>query len=201
MTMQASFLGFCLALSCAGGAMADDALAARGARLAAERCAVCHGANGQGNASDLPSLAGQHAEYIVKQLFHFKTGERANKPMEPVVAELSAADVEALAAHFSALPPRKGPPTAPALLARGRDLYFRGNHDQGLAGCVACHGPDGAGGAQMPRIVGQSPVYLETQLRNFAARTRQSDRGMHLGLEVLSADDLRALAGYLANED
>lgn len=199
--MSARFLGLCLALSSATMALADEALIARGARLAAERCAVCHGANGQGNGSDLPSLAGQHAEYIVKQLFHFKTGERSNKPMEPVVAELSAADVEALAAHFSAQPPRKGPPTAPAMLVRGRDLYFRGNHDQGLAGCVACHGPDGAGGALMPRIVGQSPAYLENQLRNFAARTRQSDRGMHLGLETLGADDLRALAAYLANQD
>lgn len=173
----------------------------RGKLLARERCAKCHGIDGRGNAAELPSLAGQHAEYIVKQLFHFKTGERINKEMDRVVEALSAGDIEAVAGYFSSLPPRKVPAVDVAQLAAGRDLYFRGIPELGLAGCVACHGPDGSGGALMPRIAGQSPVYLETQLRGFIQKSRHSDRGMHAALSVMTERDVRAVAAFLGNEE
>ena len=46
----------------AGQASAREDLTARGALVARERCAACHGADGRGVAPDYPSLAGQHAE-------------------------------------------------------------------------------------------------------------------------------------------
>ena len=40
-------------------------------------CVACHGASGEGNpALNSPSLAGQDASYLVRQLNHFKNGVR-----------------------------------------------------------------------------------------------------------------------------
>jgi cytochrome c553 len=40
-----------------------------------QACATCHGKNAEGNAT-FPRLAGQHAEYLVKQLVLFKDSLR-----------------------------------------------------------------------------------------------------------------------------
>ena len=46
---------------------------AKGKVLAEQVCAACHGADGNSVAAANPSLAGQHADYIVKQLTEFKS--------------------------------------------------------------------------------------------------------------------------------
>ena len=51
-------------------------------------CAGCHGADGNSVNPEWPSLAGQHAKYIEKQLREFKAGERANATMAPMAAAL-----------------------------------------------------------------------------------------------------------------
>lgn len=64
-------------------------------------CNSCHGAAGRGNAT-VPRLAGQHPEYLVKQLGFFKTRMRANDPvMAAVCAELTAEQMEAVALFAS----------------------------------------------------------------------------------------------------
>ena len=40
----------------------------RGQAIATQVCAACHGADGNSAGGAFPKLAGQHAEYIVKQL-------------------------------------------------------------------------------------------------------------------------------------
>ena len=40
-------------------------------------CFVCHGADGQGEKIDIPSLAGQQAEYFERTLMQYRSGERA----------------------------------------------------------------------------------------------------------------------------
>ena len=48
-----------------------------GAGIYASRCASCHGAKGEGNASrDVPRLAGQHAAYLSRQLYDAVDGRR-----------------------------------------------------------------------------------------------------------------------------
>lgn len=190
--------GACLA---SGGASAGDEVASRGAGLARERCAVCHGADGRGSSPDYPSLAGQHAEYIVKQIFQFKTGQRINPVMMPVVEQLLAADVRAVSQHYAMLPAGSVPSADQSLLDEGRAIFFRGNAKAGVAACVVCHGVYATGGALMPRLAGQHPVYLEKQLRGFIQKTRHNDRLMHLSLAAMSEREIKAVAAYLGNED
>ena len=70
----------------------------------AATCAACHGANGIGASDSFPNLAGQHADYIVKQLKGFQAGDRKDPVMTPMAAPLSEQDMADVAAYFSSLP-------------------------------------------------------------------------------------------------
>lgn len=69
-------------------------------------CSTCHGAAGAGNEL-FPRLAGQHADYIVKQLLVFKrTDERPEGAVMKVIAhDLTIHDIEAVADYMQGLVP------------------------------------------------------------------------------------------------
>lgn len=84
---------------------ADPARAVRGKAKADEvLCTMCHlgGFLGQ---NEIPRLAGQHYEYIVKQIRDFKAGRRTNDAgnMASVAKTLSERDIEDLAHYLSSL--------------------------------------------------------------------------------------------------
>lgn len=72
-------------------------------------CSSCHGSEGKGNGS-FPRIAGQHADYIVKQLTVFqrtdeRTEERPQGAIMKVVAhDLSPSNMVDIAAYLQALP-------------------------------------------------------------------------------------------------
>jgi cytochrome c553 len=66
-------------------------------------CVTCHGANAEGNAA-FPRLAGQHAEYLVKQLVLFKSSGRegGNAPiMHNISVGMSFEQMESVAAYLA----------------------------------------------------------------------------------------------------
>lgn len=84
---------------------ADPARAARGKAKADETlCTMCHlgGFLGQ---NEIPRVAGQHYEYIVKQMRDFKTARRTNDAgnMASVSKTLSDQDIEDLAHYLAGL--------------------------------------------------------------------------------------------------
>jgi cytochrome c553 len=70
-------------------------------------CATCHGSEGQGQAT-FPRLAGQHADYLVKQLMVFqRTDERPEGSiMKTIAHELTPQNITDVAAYIQALPNR-----------------------------------------------------------------------------------------------
>lgn len=90
---------FALSLSASAQA-AGDAAAGKGK---AALCAACHGADGISSTDIWPNLKGQKYGYIVKQIKAFRDGSRIDPSMQPMVAALSDADIENLAAYFSNL--------------------------------------------------------------------------------------------------
>jgi cytochrome c553 len=68
-------------------------------------CASCHGPDGMGNAA-FPRIAGQHADYLVKQLTVFKrTNERPGGiVMQNVAHELTKENIENVSAYLQAMP-------------------------------------------------------------------------------------------------
>ena len=92
-----------LALVVATGAQAADA--EKGKQKAAQVCGACHGPEGnKPSAPDQPVLAGQYPDYLVQALTDYKNGKRNNPIMKAFAAQLSAQDMEDLAAWFSTRP-------------------------------------------------------------------------------------------------
>ena len=71
----------------------------------AATCVACHGTDGVGITPQYPTLAGQHADYIERALTDYKKGGRKNAIMAGFAAQLSAQDIKALAAYYSAQRP------------------------------------------------------------------------------------------------
>ena len=64
-------------------------------------CHACHGATGVAVQSIYPSLGGQHQNYLSKSIRAFRSGERQNAIMAPMVANLSDVDIEDIAAWYA----------------------------------------------------------------------------------------------------
>ena len=67
-------------------------------------CQACHGANGISSSPRIPNLAGQQSDYLAAQLRAFRAGTRKNPLMESIAAQLSDAEITAVAAHWHGLP-------------------------------------------------------------------------------------------------
>jgi cytochrome c553 len=99
-----------LALAALAGAIAPALAAAQeggdpraGRRLAAPRCAVCHGNDGIAHQPDAANLAGQPAIYVHNQLRAFRSGDRRHEQMNIIAAELTDAQIADLAAWYAAI--------------------------------------------------------------------------------------------------
>ena len=68
-----------------------------GMKKAEQVCQSCHGMDGQGLDETYPVLAGQFADYMVKALEDYKSGERKNAIMAGFAASLSKQDMENVA--------------------------------------------------------------------------------------------------------
>lgn len=165
-------------------------------------CAACHGADGNSINPEWPSLAGQHATYLVKSLKSFQDGTRQNVLMSPQAAILSDADIEDLAAFFAAQTASRRT-SDPALVAQGERLYRGGDRDKAISACIACHGPSGRGnpGAAYPVLAGQHATYTTNQLLAYRANDRQSDatagQVMRNIASLMSDDDIKAVSSYI----
>jgi cytochrome c553 len=163
-------------------------------------CAGCHMADGNSVNPDWPSLAGQHADYIAKQLADFKAGDRTDAMMAPMVAALSETDMADIAAYFESQA-RKGGEADPELVEAGKAIYVAGNASTGVAACAACHGPTGSGNpaAKFPSLQGQHAKYTAKQLRDFRSGVRGNDAGKMMQDIAASMTDaeIEAVASYV----
>ncbi|MDB5986070.1 MAG: hypothetical protein JWR16_1123 [Nevskia sp.] len=176
--------------------------AKRGATAAAA-CQACHGAKGEGNpASGFPRLAGQQADYLVKQLNDYVSGARSHPVMSPLAKTLSAQQRADVAAYYAALSPPFLAPTQAAdvkRLARGRLLAATGDESKQLQACANCHGPEGSGEAfAAPYLAGQSSAYLSSAIAEWKSGARKNDGGQLMTVVAgrLDDQDIAAVAAY-----
>lgn len=172
---------------------------AAGAELA-KPCAACHGADGNSINPAWPKIAGQHTNYLSKQLHDFKDQKRNNVQMAPMVANLSDQDIEDLSAYFNSKKLKKGTAN-PDLIEAGEKLYRAGNIESGVAACMACHSPNGSGnsGAGYPMLSGQHADYTATQLRAYRSGERENDANgiMRSVAKYLSDEEIEAVSAYI----
>ena len=98
--MKSFISAACIAVLAAGPALAAES----GVEKKAETCtnAACHGPAGNGGSNpEIPRLAGQYYDYLVRAISEYKAGTRKNAIMMPMVEKLTRRDVEELATYFS----------------------------------------------------------------------------------------------------
>lgn len=165
-------------------------------------CAACHGADGNSMVPTFPKLAGQHAEYIAKQLADFKSGARTDPTMTGMAAPLSEQDIADLSVYFSGNTGAIGTAADAKKAAVGQKLYEGGDKVRGISACMACHGPAGSGNpaAKFPVVSGQHSTYVIKALKDFRSGIRANDPNSMMRdiAAKLSDSDIEAVAEYMS---
>jgi cytochrome c553 len=178
----------------------DAATAAHALQLAVAVCGTCHGTRGNSTYPKYPRLAGQSANYLAAQLKAFRAQSRGDPDavgyMWGMAAELDDATIDALASYYSKQKPEQSPRRDAALIARGREIYEHGVPSQGVPPCNTCHGPDGHGLQDFPRLSGQHPQYVLKQLASFQSNMRNV-AVMHGVAQNLQLREMHAVAAYV----
>jgi cytochrome c553 len=168
-------------------------------------CGACHGATGMSVAPTFPNLAGQHYDYIVKQLTNFRVApgatvaQRENAQMAGMAAGLTETQIHDVAAYFSSQKSVPGTARNKESAEFGRLIYRGGIPSKGVAACAGCHGPAGAGiPGQFPRLSGQWADYAEAQLVAFRQGTRKNNAMMANVAARLSDTEIKAVSDYIS---
>ena len=157
-------------------------------------CLACHGAEGQSETENVPSLGAQPAPYTVIQLFMFREKLRIAEPMNEMARELSDGELQSFADLIAQQPAPNAPanPGDPARMERARVLTEQ-NH------CNICHRPDFSGRENVPRLADQREDYLLKTLRDYKSGARRGyDASMAEVLQPLDDAQLVECAYYLA---
>ena len=165
-------------------------------------CTACHGPEGNSTNAMWPNIAGQNAPYLLAQLQSFKDGSRQDPLMSAQAMMLSDEDMADLAVYFESLPGAVQSVKDASTVSRGEALYRGGDSDNGVAACLACHGPSGRGNpaAKYPALQGQHADYTAKQLSDYASGTRVSDGKTRIMRDIagrLSKEDIAALSSYV----
>ena len=196
-----SSVAFGAALLLAASGVFAQADEARAKKIAGGSCFLCHGAQGESTSEIFPRLAGQHAEYIAKQLTAFKSGQRKSTAMAEMVSKLTPDEMLALGKYYEKMSIPREEPKDPQLAAMGRYIFHNGNKFSGVPACVACHGSAAEGTATLPRLATQFSGYIHTQLKSFNKRERTNDNAvMHAVVEKMTELEMAAVAEYVSSK-
>ncbi len=171
-------------------------------------CEGCHGNNGVSEWSDVPTIAGisagVHGDYLLsykdksrpctKSKYRQGDTKRPETDMCSAAAKLSEADIEALAAHFSAKPFKAAKQTVDAAkAAAGKTIHARD--------CEKCHEGNGRkADADASILAGQWMPYLTTEMNAFVAGKRPQPKKMADKMKGLKPADIEALAHFYASQ-
>ncbi len=180
--------------------------AEKGQQIASQVCAGCHNADGNSTIPANPILAGQHAEYITKQLINYKArdnmpAERNSPVMAAMVAPLSPDDMKNLGAYYTSQNPKPGVAKDKKLAEQGEKIYRGGNIESGVPACAGCHSPNGVGIPPFyPRLAGQHAEYTVAQLRAFRTEQRANDvNSVMRGIVTrMSEKEIQAVAEFIS---
>lgn len=181
----------------------------------AAMCSACHGASGISAVDAYPNLAGQHADYITKQLKAFKAGDRKDPVMAPMAAGLSEQDMADLGAYFASLPRTVATASVDdsvtttavvqaavkyvANASAGKSLYELGDESRSIGACMGCHGKDGNSNVLIyPNLAKQHAQYIEKQLHAFKDNSR-TNFAMNQFAGVMTDEEIADMGAYFAD--
>lgn len=183
-----------------GGAESMDSQQKAGENKAINLCSTCHGPRGISTSPEFPILAAQRRSYIESQLEAFRAHTRgeqiAHDFMWGIAGGLDDRMIDAVAGYYAAQPPAPGRAGDPALIAKGKQLFEEGVAGRGIPACATCHGMDGAGQGDFPRLAGQHAKYVVKQLQYIQSLVRNAPV-MHGIIKDLTPDEMQAVAAFV----
>jgi len=178
---------------------------AKGEAISSQVCAACHAADGNSPTPANPKLAGQHADYLYKQLMDFKVKQgakeaaRANAIMAGFAAGLSDEDMRNVSAYLSKQALKPAAAANKDIVELGQKIYRGGIPSKNVPSCAGCHSPNGAGiPSQYPRLAGQYAEYTDSQLVAFRQGLRKNSSQMADIAARMSDVEIKAVSEYIA---
>ena len=174
-----------------------------GDTLALQVCSNCHGPTGNSISPNFPNLAAQQQAYLSAQLHGFKGHSREDPAgfeyMWGLSHNLTDKQIQELAAHFASQTLERRPVEGKSeRIAAGKPIFTGGVPANAVPPCASCHGPEGLGNAEAPRIAGQHVDYLTKQLKVFQ-RTNDRPEGvvMKAVAHQLTQQNIENISAYL----
>jgi cytochrome c553 len=167
--------------------------AEEGEKLAKKyRCQKCHNRDGISDDEEIPTIAGQRATYMYKQMSDYKNGFRVNKDMKKAMRKLSPVDMVHISAWFESL-------ERPEKVGNDQMLVIKV--------CDSCHDKDLVeedGNIEVaPILEGQIRQYLENTMLAFKQADRSNDlfKRMQSVSHKLTDEEISRLSRYYGAED
>jgi len=170
---------------------------ARAGEHDAGMCAGCHSIDGNALNPNIPSLAGQPAEYLAKAMKDYRDGRRGDPMMADVIRNIQDETIVNLAAYYSSQHLES------PLHRAGMDYAKFDPVAEGakIAGsCGGCHGKNGNSvKAGIPSLTGLNVKYLVSATRDYRDGVRKNSvmKGM---VGTLSDTDIEKVAFYYATQ-
>lgn len=173
--------------------MADPAAQQLAYQAGQERitfCKHCHGEDGNSKRNYIPNLAEQNPIYLFSAFEKFASGERQDFVMSKLAKNLTLEDRVNIALYYGQ---QKVANTA------ADDQQF---NEQGQATfqqtCQGCHGAQGQGKEDMPRLAGQPAEYIKRTLEVFRSKDPSRSASVMFSIaEHMSDADILAVASYI----
>jgi sulfide dehydrogenase cytochrome subunit len=180
---------------------------AAGADTLIEGCGDCHGAGGVSSESDIPTIAGQAAEYLsdslaayqdwgrpcIKSAYRHGDVTRAQTTMCAVSEGLTDNDIEAVSQYFASQKFIPAQQEFDAVMAEtGSDLHE--------IYCETCHKMGGNIAGRGPLLAGQWAPYLETAIRQASGGEHLVPPAMEKRLLDFTKEEIDALVNFYASQ-
>jgi len=162
---------------------------AKAGSTAAEKCAACHGADGNASSASVPTIAGQDERYFIKAMQAYQQGKRKHEKMAEAAAGISEAGIKNLAAFYASQEPVR------------RDVRVPFTTAEWVQRCERCHGLNGnSTDPRFPMLAGQNEDYLRKAMQAYASGER-STSVMHAMSEPLSASDIERIVRHYSTQE
>jgi cytochrome c553 len=158
-------------------------------RAAAADCAGCHGDNGVTETPGAPNLVGFDPKYFVAAMNAYKSGQRKDDVMNPLVADLNETAFSNLGLFYALQKPARAKTEAAGDAAAAKAA---------AKACAGCHGDTGvASDPATPSLAGQDAQYLATATLAYKDG-RRKDETMKGAVAELNEKTIRDLAAFYA---
>jgi len=177
---------------------------ADGAAIAKDKCADCHGSDGNSSDPKVPSIAGFPETAITDAFENYKSGDREGAKYKPengeendmnsIAKDISDSDLKAVAKYYAGQTFKRQKQAFDAKLAKkGAKLHDRK--------CEKCHS-EGASSPEddAPLMAGQWREYLENEFKLLASGERGMPKKMKKKFKKLKPDQLKALIEFYVSE-